>query len=56
MKNRDHWTFNDYVEQVFNLSAIGELPGIELARAALIKEMWTLYPVECKALGLTDYA
>ena len=56
MKNKANWTFSDYVEQVISLSAISEVPGIDEARAELIKEMWALYPVECKELGLTDGA
>ena len=51
---KDRWTFNRYMEEVFHLSEIDEIPGIAQARDELIKEMWKKFPSECKSVGLTD--
>jgi hypothetical protein len=56
MVGKAHWTFEDYLEQIFALSAINEVPGIEQQRLALIEEVWQFYPQECVELGLTDHA
>ena len=48
------WTFAQYIEQIFHLSEIAEIPEIAAQRADLIKEVWQKFPNECKALGLTD--
>lgn len=47
-------TFKTYLEQIFSLSEIIEVPGIKEQHNNLIKEMWHKFPVECAALGLTD--
>jgi hypothetical protein len=54
--NKVNWTFSDYLNQIFMLSEIAEIPGVEADRSALIDEMWARYPTECKAIGLTDHA
>ena len=50
---KENWGFKDYVEQLYALSEIIEVPGIVEARQALIKELFEKFPAECKALGLT---
>ena len=50
---KDDWGFREYIEQIFALSEIQEVPGIQEARTELIKEVWQKFPAECKALGLT---
>lgn len=54
MRNKETWSFEDFIEQIFALSAINEVPGIAEARKALLVEVWQKFPAECKALGLTD--
>lgn len=56
MRNKETWSFEDFIEQIFALSAINEVPGIAEARKALIAEVWQKFPAECKALGLKDGA
>lgn len=56
MVGKIHWTFEDYLEQIFALSAINEVPGIEEQRLALIDEIWEFYPQECVMIGLRDRA
>jgi hypothetical protein len=56
MVGKAHWTFEDYLEQIFALSAINEVPGIEEQRLALIDEIWEFYPQECVMIGLRDRA
>lgn len=50
---KEDWGFREYIEQIFALSEILEVPGIQQARLELIKEVWQKFPAECKALGLT---
>lgn len=52
--DRTAWDFSSYIEEIISLSAITEVPGIEEQRAALIKEVWSRFPSDCVALGLTD--
>ena len=51
---RSKWTFSTYMEQIIHLSEIDYMAAIRELRDELIKEMWDKYPVECKAVGLTD--
>jgi len=51
---KDSMTFDQYLNEIFNLSEISEIPGIKTAIDALIKEMWGKYPKECEAIGLED--
>ena len=50
---KEDWGFREFIEQIFALSEIVEVPGIQEARTELIKEVWQKFPAECKALGLT---
>ena len=52
--SRDRWDFKRFMEEVFHLSEIDEVPGIREARVELIKEMWKRFPSECHIVGLTD--
>lgn len=54
MNSKDNWTFSRFIEEIIHLSEISEVPGIEDARNALLREVWKRYPVECEALGLED--
>lgn len=56
MEQRQTWSFASYLEEIFNLSEIMEIPGIKESHAALISEMWDKFPVECQAIGLADRA
>jgi len=49
---KEDWGFKDYIEQLYALSEIIEVPGIQEAREVLIKELFQKFPVECEALGL----
>jgi hypothetical protein len=50
----DRWDFRRFMEEVFHLSEIAEVPGIAEARDKLIQEMWKRFPRECEMVGLTD--
>lgn len=52
--SKDRWDFRRFLEEVFHLSEITEVPGIAEARNKLIQEMWKRFPAECRAIGLTD--
>lgn len=54
MRDHSDWTFAQFLEEIFHLSEIIEIPGVAAQKADLIKEMWGKFPNECKALGLTD--
>lgn len=54
MYSKDKWDFRRFMEEVFSLSEIDEVPGIRQARNELIAEMWRRFPMECEAVGLTD--
>ena len=56
MEQRQTWSFASYLEEIFNLSEIMEIPGIKESHAALISEMWDKFPNECRAIGLADRA
>ena len=49
---KEDWGFKDYIEQLYALSEIIEVPGIQEAREVLIKELFQKFHVECEALGL----
>jgi hypothetical protein len=51
---KDSMTFDQYLNEIFNLSEISEIPGVKTAIDALIKTMWEKYPKECEAIGLED--
>jgi hypothetical protein len=51
--SKDRWDFRRFMEEVFHLSEIDEVPGIHEARNELIKEMWKRFPQDCEAIGLT---
>jgi len=51
---KDSMTFDQYLNEIFNLSEISEIPGVKSTIDALIKTMWEKYPKECKAIGLED--
>lgn len=51
--SKDRWDFRRFMEEVFHLSEIDEVPGISEARKELIAEMWKRFPEDCKAVGLT---
>lgn len=55
MYSKDKWDFRRFMEEVFSLSEIDEVPGIRQARVELIAEMWRRFPRECEAVGLTDH-
>lgn len=55
MNSKDRWDFRRFMEEVFSLSEIDEVPGIRQARNELIAEMWKRFPLECETVGLTDY-
>jgi len=55
MSSKDRWDFRRFMEEVFHLSEIDEVPGIRQARNELIAEMWKRFPMECEAVGLTDH-
>lgn len=55
MHSKDRWDFRRFMEEVFHLSEIDEVPGIHEARIELIAEMWKRFPQECEAIGLTDH-
>ena len=54
MNSKDRWDFKRFIEEIFHLSEIDEVPGIREARNELINEVWGRFPSECRALGLTD--
>jgi hypothetical protein len=51
---RETWSFSTYLEEIFLLSEIAEIPGIKTKTAELIREMWVKFPTECEAIGLRD--
>lgn len=51
--SKDRWDFRRFMEEVFHLSEIDEVPGIREARKELIAEMWKRFPEDCKAVRLT---
>jgi len=51
---KDSMTFDQYLNEIFNLSEISEITGVKTAIDALIKTMWEKYPKECEAIGLED--
>jgi len=51
---KDSMTFDQYLNEIFNLSEISEIPGVKTAIDALIKTMWEKYPKECESIGLED--
>jgi len=51
---RENWSFSTYIEEIFALSEINEIPGIKQKIAELIREVWGKFPNECKDLGLRD--
>jgi hypothetical protein len=51
---KDSMTFDQYLNEIFNLSEISEIPGVKTAIDVLIKTMWEKYPKECEAIGLED--
>jgi hypothetical protein len=51
---RENWSFSAYIEEIFALSEINEIPGIKQKIAELIREVWSKFPNECKHLGLHD--
>lgn len=53
LTSKDKWDFRRFMEEVFHLSEIDEVPGIREARNELIKEMWKRFPEDCEAVGLT---
>lgn len=56
MKNRDSWTFSNYIEEIIMISEIIEIPGMKDKRTMLIREVWDKFPSECEDLGLRDGA
>jgi len=54
MEKTWHWTFQDFIEEIIDLSEFIEVPGTTERRSNLIKEVWKRFPTECKQLGLTD--
>lgn len=56
MKNRDSWTFSNYIEEIVMISEIIEIPGMKDKRTTLIREVWDKFPSECEDLGLRDGA
>ena len=52
--NTTDWSFARFLDEIFHLSEILEIPGISEARNTLILEMWKRYPQECETIGLTD--
>ena len=54
MKNRDSWTFSNYIEEIVMISEIIEIPGMKDKRTTLISEVWDKFPSECEDLGLRD--
>lgn len=51
---REKWVFADYIEEIFMISEIIEIPGMEAKRVDLIREVWDRFPTECEDLGLRD--
>jgi hypothetical protein len=51
---KNSMTFEQYLQEIFDLSEISEIPGVKTAIDALIKSMWEKYPEKCKEIGLTD--
>ena len=51
---KDSMTFDQYLNEIFNLSEISEIHGVKTAIGELIKTMWEKYPKECEAIGLED--
>jgi len=51
---KNSMTFEQYLQEIFHLSEIREIPGVKTAIEALIKAMWEKYPKECEAIGLRD--
>jgi hypothetical protein len=51
---RENWSFSAYIEEIFALSEINEIPGIKQKIAELIREVCSKFPNECKDLGLRD--
>jgi hypothetical protein len=51
---KNSMTFEQYLQEIFDLSEISEIPGIKAKIDTLIKLMWEKYPDECEAIGLKD--
>lgn len=45
------WSFENYLEEIYRLSANSEA---DAERSALTEEMWEFYPKECVMIGLGD--
>ena len=53
---RQNWSFSAYIEEIFALSEINEIPTIKAKIAELIREMWVKFPNDCKDIGLKESA
>jgi hypothetical protein len=49
---RQDWNFTQYMEEIFHLSEIQEIPGIASRITVLINEVWLRYPDQCEEIGL----
>jgi hypothetical protein len=54
IRKTDHWTFQDFIEEIIYLSEISEVPGVSEGRSRLLQEVWRRFPDQCEALGLKD--
>ena len=53
---RENWSFSAYLEEVFMLAEINEIPTVKAKIAELIREMWVKFPNDCKDIGLKESA